>query len=610
MAAPISLEGSFSVAKKSTSSSTATIVDLADNGTATSQKLELSQRKQKKLEAALARAKNALGGPSVHSQVDKMTFRRKPADEAAAPDIHVRNIDLNFGSKFLLVEAGLHLSRGRRYGLVGRNGMGKTTLMRALSSREVEVPKNCRILHVEQEAHGDDTKAIDCVLAADVERVELLESVKVLTAQETVDPIAMERIYARLTEIESDLSAVKAGRILFGLGFDKDMQQMRTSEFSGGWRMRLALARALFCEYDVLLLDEPTNCLDYQSKLWLQHYLINYFDKCLLVVSHDRAFLNSGVIQHTIHLHDQKLTTYKGDYDTFEETRNELLRQQTKAHAAQEAYTGHIQQFIDKFRFNAKRASLVQSRIKALEKLKPVAAVAEDPDFVFSFPPCEELFGALVEFRNVSFCYPGESKPIFTNLNLVFSEDSRVCITGKNGQGKSTILKLLLGDIEPQSGEILINPRLKIGRFSQHHIDLLEFGMTCVDFLRKHYPGDTEQDYRGHLGRYGLAGDTQLNEISTLSGGQKSRLVFAWMSYSNPHFLVLDEPENHLDVDTVDALAVALNDYNGAVVIVSHDERLVSLCMNEMWIVDQGKCAVWNKDWEAYKAKLVKELAF
>jgi ATP-binding cassette subfamily F protein 3 len=486
--------------------------------------------------------------------------------------------------------------------------MGKTTLMRAISSKDIDVNKNIRVLHVEQEAHGDDTKAIDCVLNADVERLELLELEKQLGESGDVD--RMEKVYERLQEIESDQAVVRAGKILHGLGFDSKMQQMKTSEFSGGWRMRLALARALFCEYDVLLLDEPTNCLDYQSKLWLQHYLMEYHDKCLLVVSHDRGFLNSGVVQHIVHLHDQKLTMYKGDYDQFEDTRNELLRQQAKAHAAQEAYTSHIKEFIDKFRFNAKRAPLVQSRIKALAKLKPVNAVVDDPDFVFSFPKCDDLFGAIVEFRNVTFCYPGESVPIFKNLNLTFSEDSRICMTGKNGQGKSTILKLLLGDLEPQEGEILVNPRLKIGRFSQHHVDLLEYGMTGVDFLRKHYPGGTEQEYRAHLGRYGLSGDLGMNEISTLSGGQKSRLVFAWMSYTNPHFLVLDEPENHLDVDTVDALAVALNDFNGAAVIVSHDERLVSLCANEMWIVDSGTVKPWAKDWEAYKKVLIKELAF
>ena len=206
------------------------------------------------------------------------------------------------------------------------------------------------------------------------------------------------------------------------------------------------------------------------------------------------------------------------------------------------------------------------------------------------------------------FKYPGEQDPIFPNLNLVFNNDARICMTGKNGQGKSTILKLLLGDLEPTSGEILVNPRLRVGRFSQHHIDMLEYGMTCVDFLRKHFPGSTEQEYRAHLGRYGLTGDLGLNEISTLSGGQKSRLVFAWMSFTNPHLLVLDEPENHLDVDTVDALAVALNDYNGAVIIVSHDERLVSLCINTMWICHEGKVTPWEHDWETYRKKLEKEM--
>lgn len=479
--------------------------------------------------------------------------------------------------------------------------MGKTTLMRAISGREVDFPRSIRVLHVEQEASGDDTTALDCVLAADVERTELL-------AQEKgADAAQLERIYERLQEIEADSAPARAAKILHGLGFDAEKQKMKTREFSGGWRMRLALARALFCEFDLLLLDEPTNNLDYKSKLWLQRHLSSIDDKTLLIVSHDRAFLNSGVVQHIVHLHECKLAMYKGDYDAFEETRSERLRQQARAKAAQDAYVSHIQQFIDRFRYNAKRASLVQSRIKALSKLQPVASVLEDPEFRFSFPQCDELQGCLVEFRNVSFAYPGQ-KPLFEDLNISFQSDSRICITGQNGQGKTTVLKLLLGDIEPTSGEILTHPRLRIGRFSQHHVDQLDLGTNSVEFLRKHFPGYKDAEYRAHLGRYGLSGDLGLNPVSTLSGGQKSRLVFAWMSFQQPHLMVLDEPENHLDIDTVDALAVALNDYNGAVVCVSHDERLVSLCMNEMWVVHEGKCKVWSKDWDAYKRMLEREL--
>lgn len=567
------------------------------------------KRKERKEAKAKAKILKKITGPTAHSSVDLMTFRRKPVGAVAAPDIHLSHIDLNFGSKFLLQDAELHLSRGRRYGLVGRNGAGKTTLMRSISARDLDIPKSVRVLHVEQEASGDDTSVLDCVLSADIERSELLAQEKLEGARENVDVSLVQRIYARLQEIESDQAPMRAAKILHGLGFSTTDQRRATKEFSGGWRMRLALARALFCqsECDLLILDEPTNCLDYKSKLWLQQRLVEW-DKSLLVVSHDRTFLNAGVVQHIIHLHAAKLTMYKGNYDEFERTRNERLRQQAKAHAAQEAYVAHIQQFVDRFRFNAKRAPLVQSRLKALSKLEAIPAVAEDPDFQFSFPACDELFGALVEFRDVTFQYPGAPRPIFQHLNTVFTNDARICITGQNGQGKSTLLKLVLDDLSPTLGEIIQNPRLRIGRFSQHHIDMLDLTLTCVEFLRKNFPGSTEQEYRAHLGRYGLSGDTGLQPIHTLSGGQKSRMAFAWMSFTKPNLLLLDEPESHLDLETIDALAMALNDFNGAVVIVSHDERLVSLVCNEMWVVHDGEVIAWEKDWEAYKKQLLKEL--
>eukprot|EP00252_Welwitschia_mirabilis_P013965 TRINITY_DN30967_c0_g1_i1.p1 TRINITY_DN30967_c0_g1~~TRINITY_DN30967_c0_g1_i1.p1 ORF type:complete len:725 (-),score=175.34 TRINITY_DN30967_c0_g1_i1:192-2366(-) len=547
-------------------------------------------------------------------------------DGSTIKDIHLENLHISVGGRELIKEGSITLSHGRHYGLIGRNGTGKTTLLRHMAMHAIDgIPKNCQILHVEQEVVGDDTTALQCVLNADVERKQLLEEeAKLVAQQRDMDgdfetgkenmktngcngdkDFVSERlaeIYKRLEYIDAYSAEARAASILAGLSFTSEMQHRPTKAFSGGWRMRIALARALFIEPDLLLLDEPTNHLDLHAVLWLETYLLKW-PKTFIVVSHAREFLNT-VVTDILHLHRQKLTAYKGDYDTFERTREENIRNQQKAIEANERTRAHMQAFIDKFRYNAKRASLVQSRIKALDRLGHMDAIVNDPDYKFEFPTPEDKPSApIISFSDASFGYSG-GPLLFKNLNFGIDLDSRLGIVGPNGIGKSTLLKLISGELQPSSGTVFRSAKVRIAVFSQHHVDGLDLSSNPLLYMMRCFPGVPEQKLRAHLGSFGITGNLALQPMYTLSGGQKSRVAFAKITFTKPHILLLDEPSNHLDLDAVEALIQGLVLFQGGVLMVSHDEHLISGCVDQLWVVSQGRVTPFNGTFHDYKKML------
>lgn len=541
-------------------------------------------------------------------------------------DIKVDSIDVSISGKRILADTQLTLAYGRRYGLVGQNGIGKSTLLRALSKREVAIPTHISILHVEQEIAGDDTPALQAVLDADVWRKHLLKEQEKITkelaeldversqlADTAAEAIKLDKqkdgldttlgdVQSKLAEMESDKAEPRAASILAGLGFSKERQQFATKTFSGGWRMRLALARALFCEPDLLLLDEPSNMLDVPSITFLSNYLQTY-PSTILVVSHDRAFLNE-VATDIIHQHSERLDYYKGaDFDSFYATKEERRKTAKREYENQMVQRAHLQAFIDKFRYNAAKSSEAQSRIKKLEKM-PILQAPEDEYIVhFRFPDVEKLSPPIIQMSNVTFGYD-PAKPLLRNVDLDVQLDSRIGIVGPNGAGKTTALKLLIGALSPTSGLISANPRLRIGFFAQHHVDALDLGTSAVSFMATRYPGHSDEEYRRHLGAFGITGTTGLQRMALLSGGQKSRVAFACLALTNPHILVLDEPSNHLDIEAMDALSKALNEFQGGVLMVSHDVTMLQNVCTSLWVCDNGTVEHFGGTVKDYKKRI------
>ncbi|GAX81005.1 hypothetical protein CEUSTIGMA_g8440.t1 [Chlamydomonas eustigma] len=565
------------------------------------------------------------------------------AGASGCRDIHLEDFNVSNGGKDLIADATLMLAFGRRYGLVGRNGTGKTTLLRALAGHEIKgIPRNCQILHVEQEVVGDDTPVIQAVLACDTERTKLLEEEKQILAKlnkerregvpasnsspaeevklingtdkaannkleesgsaEAALSARLVRVYEQLQQIDAYGAEARAAIILAGLSFDDEMMRRATKTFSGGWRMRVALARALFVEPDLLLLDEPTNHLDLHAVLWLEEYLLKW-PKTLLVVSHAREFLNA-ICTDIVHLHSRKLTTYKGDYNTFMATMAERMRNARKAAEAQDVKRKHVQAFIDRFRYNANRAALVQSRIKALERMAEIEQVEEDPEYIFRFPdPGDGVGASVISFNDVSFNYPG-GPTLFRNLNFGLDLESRFAIVGPNGIGKSTMLGLISGQLEPTSGHITRNPKVRLATFSQHHVDGLNLALTPLALMIKTYPGLKEPDARAHLSSFGISSELAGQPMYTLSGGQKNRVALAKLTFTKPHILLLDEPSNHLDIDAVNALIEGLATFKGGVLMVSHDQFLIEATVDELWMCEGGHISPFYGTFAEYKQRL------
>jgi len=546
--------------------------------------------------------------------------------QSKSKDIKVDNIDISIAGKRILSDTNLTLAYGRRYGLVGQNGIGKSTLLRALSKREVAIPTHISILHVEQEITGDDTPALQAVLDADVWRKHLLKEQEKITkelaeleaeraslADTSADAARLDKqregldvtltdVQSKLSEMESDKAESRAASILAGLGFSHERQQFATKTFSGGWRMRLALARALFCEPDLLLLDEPSNMLDLPSVTFLSNYLQGY-PSTVLVVSHDRAFLNE-MATDIIHQHSERLDYYKGaDFDSFYATKEERRKTAKREYENQMAQRAHLQAFIDKFRYNAAKSSEAQSRIKKLEKMPVLEAPESEYSVHFKFPEVEKLSPPIIQMTNVSFGY-SKDKILLKNVDLDVQLDSRIGIVGPNGAGKTTALKLLIGALSPTSGLISQNPRLRIGYFAQHHVDALDLNMSAVGFMADRYHGKSDEEYRRHLGAFGITGMTGLQKMGILSGGQKSRVAFACLSLQNPHILVMDEPSNHLDIEAMDALSTALRNFQGGVLMVSHDVTMLQNVCTSLWVCENGSVEHFDGGVKEYKKRI------
>ncbi|KAF2869752.1 P-loop containing nucleoside triphosphate hydrolase protein [Massariosphaeria phaeospora] len=541
-------------------------------------------------------------------------------------DIKIDSIDISIPGLRILTDTGLTLAYGRRYGLVGQNGIGKSTLLRALSRREVAIPTHISILHVEQEITGDDTPALQAVLDADVWRKHLLREQEKITKElaeleaeratladtsadaEKLDKqregldITLSDIHAKLAEMDSDKAESRAASILAGLGFSTERQQYATKTFSGGWRMRLALARALFCEPDLLLLDEPSNMLDVPSITFLANYLQDY-PSTVLVVSHDRAFLNE-VATDIIHQHSERLDYYKGaNFDSFYASKEERRKTAKREYETQLAQRAHLQAFIDKFRYNAAKSSEAQSRIKKLERMPTLTAPEAEYTVHFKFPEVEKLSPPIIQMSGVTFGYTPD-KILLKNVDLDVQLDSRIGIVGPNGAGKTTALKLLIGALSPTTGLISQNARLRVGFFAQHHVDALDLNDSAVGFMSKNFPGKADEDYRRHLGAFGITGMTGLQKMELLSGGQKSRVAFSCLSLQNPHILVLDEPSNHLDIEAMDALSEALQKFQGGILMVSHDVTMLQNVCTSLWVCDNGTIEHFDGTVKDYKRRI------
>ncbi|EIW65241.1 P-loop containing nucleoside triphosphate hydrolase protein [Trametes versicolor FP-101664 SS1] len=590
------------------------------------QEAKLKAKIEKRSKRTLYEGSKILDQHKKQQTYEELFMKINPLDAAAASknkskDVHLSSIDVNFGSNRILSGASLTLAYGRRYGIIGRNGVGKSTLLRHIAMREVPIPAYITILFVEQEIVGDDTLALDSVLKADVWRDTLLREEAMLNGKlseldkegddkrfEDAREEAQTRlaeVHAQLAEMEAESGPARAAALLAGLGFSEEDQKRPTRSFSGGWRMRLALARALFVKPALLLLDEPSNHIDLNALAWLEDYLQTW-PGTLLVVSHDRAFLDA-VATDIIHMHSGRLDYYKGNFTQFYSTKSERDRNLRKEYDTQMEYRRHLQAFIDRWRYNANRAAQAQSKIKILEKLPELQPPEVEETETFKFPETEKISPPVLQLNEASFGYTPD-KILLKDINIDVGLDSRIAVVGPNGAGKSTLIKLLTGELKPMSGHVSQNGRLRIGYFAQHHVDNLIPHMSPVQFLASKFPGRTEQEYRGHLGNFQISGMTGLQSIGTLSGGQKSRVAFAVLSLQRPHVLLLDEPTNHLDIEGLDALMTALSSWNGGVILISHDERFITKVANELWVCSDGTVSKFKGDVQAYKSLIVSNI--
>jgi len=516
--------------------------------------------------------------------------------------ISVQNLGFSIGGKPLFSDASATVPPKTTVGVIGRNGCGKSTLFKLIRGEltpdtgEIEVPRQARIGGVAQEAPASSISLLDTVLEADLERSDLLSR-----AETETDPLEIANIQTRLADIEAHSAEARASSILQGLGFDSEAQRRACSEFSGGWRMRVALAAVLFSAPDLLLLDEPTNYLDLEGTVWLENFLTRYPHTCL-IISHDRDLLNRSV-KGVLHCYDGQMTYYSGGYDAFDAARRAKLEQQVALKRKQDLQRAHIQSFVDRFRAKATKARQAQSRLKMLERMQPIAAISENAVAEFSFKTPEDLPPPLITVSDGVVGYDGP--PVLSKLNFRIDQEDRIALLGANGEGKSTLSKLIADKLPMMEGTGTRSKKLRIGYFAQHQLDELRPEESALQHLTALRPDETPAKLRARLGAAGFGADLVDLEAKRLSGGQKARLLMLLATLDVPHLLILDEPTNHLDIESRDALMHALNDYGGAIILVSHDPHLVEAVADKLWLVGGGEVKNFDGDMADYRKLLL-----
>jgi ATP-binding cassette, subfamily F, member 3 len=516
--------------------------------------------------------------------------------------LRINDISYSVEGRPLIENASVTIPTGHKVGIIGRNGAGKTTLFKlirgelVLEGGAITIPARARIGGVAQEVPGNEVSLIDTVLAADIERAELIAE-----SDATSDAHRIAEIHARLADIDAWSAEGRASSILRGLGFTYEEQKMPCSAFSGGWRMRVALAAVLFSEPDFLLLDEPTNYLDLEGALWLEAYLGKY-PHTVLIISHDRELLNRAV-GAILHLDERKLTYYTGPYDQFVRQRAAKRAVQAAAAKKQDLQRAHLQSFVDRFKAKASKAKQAQSRVKMLEKMTSITAPEDAARVKFTFPVPEELSPPIISTEGVSVGYDG--KAILSHLDLRIDQDDRIALLGRNGEGKSTLAKLLSDRLKPMGGDMVTSSKLRVGFFAQHQVDELFIDETPLQHLLRERPLEGQARLRARLAGFGLGSDQADTEVGRLSGGQKARLSLLLATLPAPHLLILDEPTNHLDIESREALVEALTAYTGAVILVSHDMHLLSMVADRLWLVKNGHVAPYEEDLQTYRKMLL-----